>query len=189
MLDDIPWKLLWRYLQKPRGMLIRSTVVYMSTNFRLNSYTFNAISTLLWRHNGRDGFSNHHPHHCLNRSFRCRSKKTSNLRVTGLIAGNSQGTGEFSAQMASNAENVSIWRRLHGKNLDDVANICRNACCGILLLMNSLGNADRHESRLNIVIWWTKSSCGWTHCGLVTLYDDKGLGQHGLKQWLVAYRH
>ena len=32
------------------------------------------------------------------------SNKTSKLRVTGLCAGNSPGTGEFSAQMASYAE-------------------------------------------------------------------------------------
>ena len=38
-----------------------------------------------------------------------RSKKTSKLRVTGLCAGNSSVTGEFPAQRASNAENVSIW--------------------------------------------------------------------------------
>ena len=31
------------------------------------------------------------------------------LRVTGLCEGNSPGTGEFRAQRASNAENVSIW--------------------------------------------------------------------------------
>ena len=41
------------------------------------------------------------------------SKKTSKLRVTGLWMGNSPGTGEFPAQMASNAENVSIWWRHH----------------------------------------------------------------------------
>ena len=70
---------------------------------------------LLWRHNGRDGVSNHHPHDCLlNRLFGRRSKKTSKLRVTGLCAGNSSGTGEFSAQRASNAENVSIRWRHHG---------------------------------------------------------------------------
>ena len=55
--------------------------------------------SLQWRHNGRDSVSNHQPHHCLlNRLFRRRSKKTSKLRVTGLC-----GTGEFPAQMASNA--------------------------------------------------------------------------------------
>ena len=69
---------------------------------------------LRWRHNGRDSVSNHQPHHCLlNRLFRRRSKKTSKLRVTGLCVGNSPGTGEFPAQMASNAENVSIWWRHH----------------------------------------------------------------------------
>ena len=47
------------------------------------------------------------------RLFRYRSKKTSKLRVTGLCAGNSPGTGEFPAQMASYAENVSIWWRHH----------------------------------------------------------------------------
>ena len=45
--------------------------------------------------------------------FRRRSKKTSKLRATGLCAGNSPVTGEFPAQMASNAENVSIWCRHH----------------------------------------------------------------------------
>ena len=38
-------------------------------------------------------------------------KQTSKLRVTGFCVGNSPGTGEFPAQLASNAENVSIrWR-------------------------------------------------------------------------------
>ena len=68
--------------------------------------------SLQWRHNGSDNVSNHQPHDCLlNRLFRRRSKKTSKLRVTGLCARNSPGTGEFLAQMASNAENVSIWWR------------------------------------------------------------------------------
>ena len=49
----------------------------------------------------------------LNRSFRCRSQKISKLRVTCLCAGNSPVTGEFPAQMASDAENVSIWWRHH----------------------------------------------------------------------------
>ena len=53
-------------------------------------------------------------HHCLlNRLFRCRSKKTSKLRVTDLCAGNSPVTGEFPARMVSNAENGSIWWRHH----------------------------------------------------------------------------
>ena len=70
--------------------------------------------TIQWRHNRRDGVWNHQSRHCLlNRLYRCRSKKTSKLRVTGLCAGNLPVTGEFPAQMASNAENVSIWWRHH----------------------------------------------------------------------------
>ena len=70
--------------------------------------------SLRWRQNGRDSVSNHQPHDCLlNRLFICRSKKTSKLRVTGLCAGNSPGTGEFPAQMASYADYVSIGWRHH----------------------------------------------------------------------------
>ena len=48
-----------------------------------------------------------------NRLFRRRSKKTWKLYVTGLCEGNSPVIREFPAQMASNAENVSIWWRHH----------------------------------------------------------------------------
>ena len=48
--------------------------------------------SLYWRHNDHDGVSNHQPHGCvLDRLFRRRSKKTSNLCVTGLCMGNSPG--------------------------------------------------------------------------------------------------
>ena len=83
---------------------------------------------LHWRHNGRNGVSNHQPHDCLlNGLFRQRSKKTSKLRLNGLCEGNSQGTGEFPAQRASNAENISIWWRHHvkvtsGVDVDHVSN-------------------------------------------------------------------
>ena len=78
------------------------------------SYTTRIIISLQWRHNERDFVSNHQPHDCLlNRLFRRRSKKTWKLRITGLCAENSPGTGEFPAQIASNTENVSIWWRHH----------------------------------------------------------------------------
>ena len=67
-------------------------------------------TSLQWCHNGHYGIPNQQPHDCLlNRLFRCRSKKTSKLRITGLCAGNSPVTSEFPAQMTSNAENASIW--------------------------------------------------------------------------------
>ena len=91
--------------------------------------------SLRWRHNRCDSVSNHQPHDCLlNRLFRSRSKKTSKLRVTGLCAGNSLGTGEFPAQMASNAENVSIWWR---------HNVYNTLCS---FLMNLLSWSSCHQS-------------------------------------------
>ena len=54
------------------------------------AFRVNGIYSLLWRHNGPTGVSNHQPRDCLlNRAFMRRSKKTSKLRVTGLCEGNS----------------------------------------------------------------------------------------------------
>ena len=78
-------------------------------NASFQSYLFgngcyNVIS-LQWRHNGRDGVSNHQPHDCLlNRLLRRRWKRTWKLSATGLCVGNLPVTSEFPAQMASNAE-------------------------------------------------------------------------------------
>ena len=73
-----------------------------------------SVATLQWRHNEHDGVSDHQPHDCLlNRLFRRSSKKISKLRVTGLCVWNSPMTGEFPAQRASNADDVSIWWRHH----------------------------------------------------------------------------
>ena len=80
-----------------------------STHLRLQSNSRHN-SSLQWRHNGRDGVSNHQLHdYSLDHLIRRTSKKAPKLRVTGLGAGNSPRTGEFPAQMASNAENISIW--------------------------------------------------------------------------------
>ena len=85
-------------------------------------YYQNRPVPLQWCHNGCDSVSNHQPRDCLlNRLFRSTSKKTSKLRVTGLSAGNWPRTGEFPAQTASYAENVSIWWRHHAKPKRDAA--------------------------------------------------------------------
>ena len=116
-----------RYSVQPKCMLDVRLISSISWNWsRLSKSTTSfpshyryktwraAPSTLEWRNNGRDGDSNHQPHHCLlNRLFRRRSTKTSKLRVTGLCEGNPPMTGEFPAQRASSAENVSIWWRHH----------------------------------------------------------------------------
>ena len=104
-------------------------------------------STLLWRHYGRDGVSNHQPHDCLlNRLFRRRSKRTSKIRVTGLCAWNSRGTGEFPAQMASNAKNVFIWWRHHDYTF--LKTIAVKIDIVILILLYNYSQYD-------IIIWYT----------------------------------
>ena len=101
-----------KYIQRESISEIRSTgAQHPNPSCRLLDVWLKALQR---RNNGRDGVSNHQPHHCLlNSLFRCRSKKTSKLRVTGLCVGNSPITGEFPAQRASNAESVSIWWRHH----------------------------------------------------------------------------
>ena len=94
----------WRYQRKWRCIWDQPTT----------SQAVEIGEALQWRHNGHDSVSNHQLYDSLlNRLFRRRSKKTLKLRVTGLCGGNSPGSGEFPAQMASNAENVSIWWRHH----------------------------------------------------------------------------
>ena len=88
----------------------------------------NAVQSLRWRHNERDGVSNHQPHDCLlNRLFKAHIKEASKPRNTAFCVGNSPVTGEFPAQRASNAENVSIrWRHHHHVcNLPNDSNTCR----------------------------------------------------------------
>ena len=101
-----------------------STMYLRRNNFRLTFYVLDQRNNDLFSFSHYNDvimgvISNHQPHDCLlNRLFRRRSKKTPKLRLTGLCAGNSPGTGEFPAQMASNAENVSIWWRHHVSSLD-----------------------------------------------------------------------
>ena len=88
--------------------------IWQICGFHKNSETFP------WRHNGHDSVSIHLPHDCLlSRLFSHRSKNTSKFRVTSLWHQSSGSlvfvTGEFPAQMASNAENASIWWRHHVK--------------------------------------------------------------------------
>ena len=95
---------------------IQSSLKFLTRT--LQTMTQHWIMSLQWRLNECNGVSNHQPHDCLlKRLFRRRSKKASTLCVTGLCEGNSPVTGEFPAQRASDAENVSIWWRHHAMTL------------------------------------------------------------------------
>ena len=88
-------------------MFILSITCFITQTFSTSLRWF-VETSLQWRHNGRDGVSDHRPHDCLlNRLFRRRSKITSKLCVTVLCVGNSP------TQRAINVENGSIWWRHH----------------------------------------------------------------------------
>ena len=59
---------------------------------------------LLWRHNGRDGISDHQPHDCLLNHWFRKIKENIKAPRHWPLCGEFTGTGEFPAQMASNAE-------------------------------------------------------------------------------------
>ena len=111
----------WRYLSVCCGRFEKSSShVHLHGPSKLIVYEDH--KSLQWRHNWCGGVLNHQPHDCLlNRLFRRRSKKISKFRVTGLCVGNSPVTGEFPSQMASNAENVSMWWRHHVCELIDMS--------------------------------------------------------------------
>ena len=128
----------WPVNSPPKGPVTRKCFHLMTSSW--SSSWCICRHTLRWRHNGLDSVPNHQPHDCLlNCSFGHRSKITSKLRVTGLCVGNSPVTGEFPAQMASNAENFSIWwrhpERWRSDVLHNVFASCRNHYeYGVLLM-------------------------------------------------------
>ena len=66
--------------------------VHCSADRQYNRQSRTYSLALRWRHNERDGVSNHQPHDCLlSRLFWRRSKKSSKFRVTGLCEGNIRG--------------------------------------------------------------------------------------------------
>ena len=72
------------------------------------------VHTLQWRYNEHYGVSNHQPHDCLlNRLFRCRSKKTSKLHITGLCAGNSPRRGPVMRKMIPFDDVIMIFLETH----------------------------------------------------------------------------
>ena len=98
----------------------------------ISHWVLHIFIPLQWRHNERNGVSNHRRIDCLlNRLFRRRSKETSKLRVTGLCEGNSPVTAEIRAHRSSNAENVSTrWRNHAQTHIGDV-DLQRRASLGI----------------------------------------------------------
>ena len=91
--------------------------------------------------------------------FRRRSKKTSKLFVTGLCEAYSPVTGEFPAQKASNAENVSIIisviisrLRWSIRYFDDLAQDCANSSVLAMGLLYSCAQPSIYSYSVSIGI-------------------------------------
>ena len=136
---------------------MHSTTIYLVCLF-----TWQVGSTLHWRHNGRDGVSNHQPHDgLLNRLFRRRSKKTSKLRVTGFCEGNSPMTGEFPAQRASYAENISIWWHHHDPMHFENASVMIVASGVVYLLVDTTVWSVSHCNIVRVMPKWLLLLIDW----------------------------
>ena len=153
---------------------LRSHVVEIFVKYQKHwrdreKYTLEPVSlqSLQWCHNGHDSISNHQPQDCLhNLLFRHRSKKTSNLRITGLCVGNSPVTGEFTAQMASNAENVSIWWRHHVYWQSMVASWYGNPSASLAICEGNptVTNGFPWQRTANTELWVLSLLLSWTSC-------------------------
>ena len=114
------------------------------TNFHPREW----IWTLLWHHNELAGVSNHQPRDCLFNVY-SRADQTKNIKAPRHwpFCGEFTGTGEFPAQRASNAANVSIWWRHHENDHYTMSPFCwslnvvtiSNSWC-----INSLGASDAY---------------------------------------------
>ena len=113
------------------------------------------------------------PCHCLlSILFRRRSKKISKLRVTGFCAGNSPVTDEFLAQVAGNAENVSIWWRHYDPLLTP---------CG---LVTPFGDTELWKRWIRYwLVSWRQQSITWSNV------DLSSIRSHGIHLTALSYEN
>ena len=89
-----PYQVIWNYDKFHFLCSISIITLLLVWNLvDMNWYSKCHEISLHWRHNDHNDVSNHQPHgSLLNCLYRCRSKKTSKLRVTGLCVGKSPGS-------------------------------------------------------------------------------------------------
>ena len=116
--------------------------------------------TSQWRHNKRNGVSNHRRLDCLlNRLFSHSTKKISKVRVTGLCGENRW----FPAQRASNAEKVSIWWRHHDKPFECRSVSMRDPCLWMSLQLTVLGDQMAHFEVKYVMTFLLDCQWFWKH--------------------------
>ena len=93
-------------------------------------------------------------------------KPTLQLHVAGLYAGNIPATGEFPAQRASNAENVSMWWRHHDfLERELFAEILSEGCKWHQVTIGS-GTYILAPPNRGQPITWTNYDCSITHISM-----------------------
>ena len=91
-------------------------------------------------------------------------RKNQSSASLAFVQGIHRGTGEFPAQMANNAENVSIWWRHHGGN------------CYAGYMMLIIFELGQHAEPIRLSIWISNSSsCLCIHLAAVA--------KHGIINW------
>ena len=143
-------------------------------------YPVKIIHILQWRHNERDGISNHQPHDCLlNRLLRRKSKKTSHLRVTGLCEGNSPVTGEFPTQK-------SVTRIMFPLMTSSGNSLHCFACSYAKSWWNEFlyyfkWSVFLHRHCANLFFLILKTPLPYTHCDLIIIVPADVLAPSGAK--------
>ena len=100
-------------------------------------------SPLLWRHNGRDGFSNHQPDDCLlNCTFRRRSKKHQRFALLAFVRG-------IHRWPVNPPHKYPVTRKM--LPFDDVIMVHTDKVVSV------------HRNRVHTVCWWNIGHCSETH--------------------------
>ena len=120
--SNCTWPLLSPDTQCETNFIIIIIIIIITTTIRIGR----SRNSLQWRHNERDGISNHLRLHCLlNRLFRCGPSK---FRVTGLCEGSSTVTVELPAQTPVMRkmfpfDDVTLWSRNNSNSTKNTTTI------------------------------------------------------------------
>ena len=125
----------------PKHKKTKQTRVHTSRDVLQQNPPCYTRMTLQWRHNERDGVSNHQPHDCsLKRVFRGRSKKTSSFASLVFVRGihrwsvNSPHKRPVTRKMLSFDDVIMSWQRsvCHGWLVSAIKSLFWMLTCGVL---------------------------------------------------------
>ena len=119
-----------------------------------------SMQSLQWRHNGRDGVSDHQPYHCLlNRLFMRRSKKTSNSASLAFVRGINRRPVNSPQKWPVTQKKVSIWWHHHDWNPSKQQGSGRNISYNRLTTQIGTPNTHTCKYQKSITCMHVKYSC------------------------------